>query len=147
MFVQRTPNGKLLKELKAIEESLSTLCSRKVKLVEEGGRTLESLLIRPNSLAETSCIRDRCEVCIFDENKGKCRVRSIVYSNTSLTCESKGKAYKYGGESSSSAYERANRHVEEGEKCLPGSHVWQHILQHHKEGIHNIRSKFKFEVI
>ena len=44
-------------------------------------------------------------------------------------------------------FERAKQHISEGEQCLPTSHIFQHIISKHQEGIRDIKGSFKFEVV
>ena len=73
--------------------------------------------------------------------------RSIVYSNTCLICKDKGTPHVYWGERAASTYERALQHIEEAKKFNPKSHIYQHILLQHPEGIQDIPGTFRFEVV
>ena len=95
MFVSRTPGGKLLAELKTVENNLAKVGNRRIKLVEEGGKTLANLLVKPNPLKPKLCSRGDCQVCLFVGSKGGCMQRSSCYVNTCLVCKSRGKMYQY----------------------------------------------------
>ena len=73
--------------------------------------------------------------------------RSVCYVNTCLECERKGEQFVYWGETSSSAYERSIQHIREGERCQPRSHIFQHIIAKHPEGISSIKRTFQFRVV
>ena len=147
LFVPRTPGGRLISLLKQQEENLNRFSSQRIKLTEEGGTTLEKLLIIPEPNKPVECIRSQCQVCRFPDNKGGCDRRSVCYVRTCLECESNGEPHKYWGETSSSLFVRSGQHISEGEKCLPTSHIWQHILFKHPQGIHSIRDNFKFQMV
>ena len=71
----------------------------------------------------------------------------VTYVNLCLECKGKGTPFKYCGETSGSLYEHANVHISEGESCLISSHMCQHILCKHPEGIRDLRSNFRFGVV
>ena len=109
---------------------------------------MEDLLVNtPDNNSDKLCTRLKYQVCNFDESKGMCMERSIVYSNTCLICKDKGTPHVYWGESAASTYERALQHIDEAVSCNPKSHIYQHILMHHPEGIKDIQGSFKFQVI
>ena len=64
-----------------------------------------------------------------------------------LKYEEKGEPHRYWGETSGSLYERGNQHLDEGGRCLPTSHIWQHLLLRHPEGLGDLRSNFRFSVV
>ena len=97
MFVPRTPNGRLLMELKEVENNLSKVGRRRVKLVEEGGKTLGSLLVKPDPLKTKLCSRGDCQICLFSGSKGKYNQRSSCYVKTCLICKAQGNDFKYWG--------------------------------------------------
>ena len=119
---------------------------RKLKIIEEGGKSLEDMLVNVNS-SDVTCGRLKCQVCNFENTKGRCRIRGVCYVGSCLLCEEKGTPHRYWGETSASLYERFLQHVGEREGCVPTSHIWQHILLHHPDGLKDIRGCFKFEVV
>ena len=131
--------------LKRMEADMNRVSRRKVKIIEEGGNTIEDTLV--NISDNKTCGRMKCQVCSFSDNKGDCRKRSVCYLNKCLICEERGTPHRYWGDSSSTLYERALQHVDEGEGCVPTSHIWQHILLHHPDGVNDIKGTFKFEVV
>ena len=98
-------------ELKTVWSNLAKVGMRKVKLVEEGGKTLASLLVRPNPLKAKLCDQGDCQVCLFSGAKGRCGLRSSCYVNTCLACKTQGKSFKYWDETSDSVYERSKSHM------------------------------------
>ena len=59
----RTPGGGLVTLLKKKEYEINMFSSQRVKIVEEGGVTLESLLVRSDPNKEINCVRDKCQIC------------------------------------------------------------------------------------
>merc|ERR1712082_453479 len=52
LFIPRTDNGKLMRELKVIEEAMNRIGKYRVKIIEEGGLTLLSALSSKNPLGD-----------------------------------------------------------------------------------------------
>ena len=73
-----------------IEDDINKVSSYKVKIVEEGGKTIGDILIKKNPLTSSKCERYDCQVCPFEKSKGGCNRRSILYSNTCVKCEEGG---------------------------------------------------------
>ena len=122
-------------QLKKVESDLNEFTSQKVKIVEEGRVSLKDLLTNPAPNKEVTCVREKCQVCRFKGSKGGCKVRSVCYAAVCLDCQKGGQAWTYWGETLGTMYERALQHVSEGERCLPESHIWQHLLSKHPEGL------------
>ena len=53
----------MVSELKKVELRLNTFSNYRVKIVEQGGQTLDSLLIKKNPLGDGLCSDDNCNVC------------------------------------------------------------------------------------
>ena len=84
LFVPRTQEGRLITKLREVQESLNKLGTRampKIKLVEEGGVMIKSLLVRSDPWKDIACTDTQCSTCQpgEDAKPGKCRVRSVVY--------------------------------------------------------------------
>ena len=89
--------GGLAGKLKKIEKDLNKLTRGKVNIIEEGGKTLEQMLVNAEPMQITTCFRDKCLICAFPEGRGKCRERSVCYVNTCQECERRRTPYKYWG--------------------------------------------------
>ena len=63
-----------------------------------------------------------------------------------LQCKKEGREYSYWDETSTSLFERGNKHIEEGEQKLEGSHIYIHMKDNHPE-LKGIRDHFKFRVV
>ena len=122
---------------------------RRVKIVEEGGTTLQTLLCKKNPLGERLCDRWDCKVCNFVEAKGKCQAKSVVYTNTCIMCEQDGLDCKYWGETAATLYIRSKQHVGDAEDKLTSSHIHQHLVKAHPEALETgeWKDKFRFEMI
>ena len=75
-----------------------------------------------------------------------CYARSGCYKNVCLLCKEIGKKKEYIGETSLSGYERANCHVDEGERRKTTSHINQHLTEYHPE-CRNIRAAFGTRIV
>ena len=118
LFVPRTPGGALATRLKKIETSLNQVGIKKIKIIEEGGTTLESLLIKKSPMKEKLCERSNCQICNFEGSKGKCALRGVTYTDTCLECERMGYNAKYYGETSASTHWRALQHISDADREL-----------------------------
>ena len=141
IFIPRPHQGGLCKIIKQIESDLNQVGLRRVKVVEEGGQTLSSQLVRSNPLGDKTCRRENCQVCLFKGGKGQCKLRSACYVNTCLICKQRGLNIKYWGETSKSTYERAKTHMGEARKQHQTSHIVQHLREFHKGETVNLRGK------
>ena len=102
MFVHKTWGGGLVRRLKVIENSLNKVTKKKVKLIEKGGSTLESILVKVNPPGDQRCLEKLCQVCGFVGAKGHCQDKSVFYTDTCIKYEEEGIVSKYYGETSAS---------------------------------------------
>ena len=128
-----------MKSLKNAETDLNRVGKKKVKLVEEGGKTLASVLVRTNPLKGKTCRMGDCHICVHKGSKGNCRLRSTCYTNTCLICKQRGMDVKYWGETSESTYERSKTHMDEARRGYNTSHIRQHLDKFHSGEIVNLR--------
>ena len=126
LFVAQTPNGELASRLKKAEAELSQLCGNKVKIVEQAGVSLKTILVKANPLGELKCGRPLCLPCRHDDKKSDCKVRSITYQTTCLACKSDGIDRRYIGESARSAYERGVEHQTGYNSQSLDNHMYKH---------------------
>ena len=70
IFLPKTPRGVLARRIKEIEANLNKVGMRKVKVVEEGGRQIQDMLVIKNPLGERLCDKLDCQVCQFSNSKG-----------------------------------------------------------------------------
>ena len=131
LFVPQTVGGELARRLKAAEEELSVLLKDKVKIVEQTGKTLKSVLVKADPSSAASCGRDKCVICLDEKQRGTCKVRSVTYQTSCQTCTGQGREAVYIGESSRSVYERSLEHLEDYKKQREESHMYTHAIEAH----------------
>ena len=134
LFVQATP-GEILK--KRIQE-VANSSGFQLRIVEKGGRTLKSMLMKSDVKPNKRCWDQECPICMTGE-QGKCNKENAGYTIQCKTCwESeerkdapiKQKRYIMHGETSRSARVRCKEHknaLERKEK----SNLWEHCVLEH----------------
>ena len=130
LFIPYTVEGELARRLKAAEADQSKLIKDKVKIVEETGQTMTSLLTKADP-STASCGREQCVVCKDEKQRGKCKARSVTYQTSCNACTAKGKEAIYIGESSRSVFERSLEHLEDFKKEKDNSHMFSHTTEAH----------------
>ena len=75
-------------------------------------------------------------------------MRSVLYTDTCVICEEKGIIAQYYGETSASAGERSEQHLNNARGIKQFSHIWGHILKAHPDyqGA-DLRRHFRFDVV
>ena len=125
VFIPHTPSGELRKQLQEEEYKLAkVLGTRRVKFVERGGRSLQSILCVSNPWGKRHCGR-KCPMC-DNGDLGKCRKESVVYEIKCVVCEKVGKRRVYVGETGKSGWERAAQHWEGWRNKSPKSCLHKH---------------------
>ena len=83
------------------------------KIVERGGGTIASKLVRSNPWANSKCGRKMCLPCLISSKPINCTRRNLVYETFCKACgEGVGEdKYVYVGESARSVCERYGEHV------------------------------------
>ena len=138
----------VLGEMRKVETHLNRISKKRVKLVEEGGTTLESILVKSNPLGEAKCTRETCQICRFEKSRGGCQKRSVLYTDTCLVCEEMGVVAKYYGETSASCSERSEQHISDAVNKKKSSNIWVHCQAAHPDvGYRATRDLFRFEVV
>ena len=131
MFVPRTPGGKLLSQLKEVEENISRVTKRKVRLLEETGSKMRELLCRSDPWEGEPCGRPKCATCSTEWGKqGACRTRSVVYENLCIPCREKKVVTRYVGETCRTLYERGKEHQSDALSSSKNSHWREHAKEH-----------------
>ena len=97
MFVPFTPNGGLIKALRAEEEKLDSMTGYRLKLVERAGSKLEDVLHKSDPWCGADCGRAGCLLCRTKTRSGvgkssECSKRNIVYQTWCVTCLEKDEA-------------------------------------------------------
>ena len=119
------------KQLQKEDDNIvKTMGSRRIKFVERGGKSLESLLCKTNPWKDVHCGRGDCVICRSGKG-GQCRTESCVYEVKCLQCEEKGIKRIYIGESGKSGYERMIQHWRSWRGREKDSFLWKHDLLDH----------------
>ena len=79
---QEHQGGGLATPIRKLETKLNAVGTRRVKIIEEGGLTLESILVKKNPLGDSKCADASCNICTYQGSKGNCKMRSVIYTNT-----------------------------------------------------------------
>ena len=105
IIVPATPNSELAKMLRNIADQ-ETDKSKRFKIVERGGRTIERTLMRPNPTGSEGCQKSDCPVCTQEGGGRSCHVSNVCYDIKCKPCENS----VYFGESHRNIYTRGREH-------------------------------------
>ena len=124
IFVQSTP-GEVLK--KGVQDVMSEN-GMKVKVVEQGGRTIRSLLQKSDIHPKTACEMVDCPICLTKPS-GMCSKESVGYEIWCFECEKDGVRSIMHGETGRTARMRCGEHRDN----LAGKRggLWEHCLLFH----------------
>ena len=125
LFVQSTPGGVLRNAIEKV------VCDSglKVRVVEKGGRKVQSLLMKTDVSETIQCGRPECVICLSG-GKGPCNREGVCYSITCLKCLDVGKKTQMFGETGRTGRIRCGEHW----KALvdkKNSNLWEHCLSVH----------------
>ena len=121
LFVPATPNSKLKKEMQT--HILNS--NIRIKVVEESGTKMIRMLQKNDPFKDTDCKRNDCFVCTTSKS-GNCKSSGITYK---IECEG-GCPFIYHGQTSSNAYTRGLKHLEDYEKRRDKC-MWKHCENEH----------------
>ena len=130
--------GALAKHLKEKEMEIARLTRTKVRIVEQAGDQLSSILTNSNPF-KTPCGRVGCTVCMQEGKEGTCYTSNVVYASEYTLCtklEEKEKAevvLKYIGETSRTLREREREHQQDYLSNPEKSHRREHVTLHHHQ--------------
>ena len=131
LFVENTRGGKYAAMLREKEGELAQITGFRVKIVEQSGTSLKALLVRSNPWSGGKCGRFACLPCEAGAEDSKCFKRNILYESLCLECAKEGKEAVYVGESSHSAYERAQDHMGDYRDKAEDSNMNNHAQTQH----------------
>ena len=137
IFVPATPRSQLKhRYMKEIKET-----GFKVRVVEQSGTTLKSMLQKSDPFKAKRCAKVDCLVCRTD-GKGSCRSTGVTYELVCQAC-----CNKYIGETSRSAYTRGREHLNALERREESSVMWRHSCDRHggniPEFVMNVTGTFR----
>ena len=125
LFVQSTPGGVLKQALsEVVKES-----GLKVRVVEKGGRSLQSLLQKSDVGNNIMCGGPECVLCRTG-GKGPCNREGVCYKVTCMKCLENEVNCQMFGETGRTARIRCGEHM----KALKGrknSNLWEHCVTVH----------------
>ena len=145
LFIPRTHNGALIERLRQVEEGLTTRRGSRtsiprVKLVEQAGVMVKSLLTNEDPWSCRPCSQPQCTTCSGDKT-GDCRTRSVVYSNTCLLCSKEGRYIKYIGETNRTMTERSLKHQSDALTLSQNTHMRDHMTSTHPFNLEEILTR------
>ena len=144
-----TPRSGLRKELQRMDDAFSKVHKvGGVRMVEQGGTTLSSLLVKADPWGGAPCGRgEECFPCTTagDGRVGQCSRESVTYRLICLDCESQGVKATYVGETGRSAFLRGKEHTRGARLRDPKNPMVRHSEDQHNmvEGI----PPFKMEIL
>ena len=146
IFVQATPNGVLAKKFReTIEKFPSDI---KLRVVEKGGRSMQSTLVKTNPGRSIGCSKNNCFSCKNGKGEGgDCRTKNVGYEIGCVEC-SDTKSVLYHGETSKNAYVRGLQHQENYKYKLQSSALYKHAQADHQSRMDvnycmKVKSKFR----
>ena len=102
-FFPATPGQELATAIQEIVDEEGERLDLTVKIIETGGQTLRSQLVRTDL---SGCLMSDCNLCESGAGGGSHTRKGCVYSRTCKVCEKEGISAKYFGESGRSGYNR-----------------------------------------
>ena len=143
IFIPATPRGELARQLKDIAEK-ETEAGLKFKVVEYGGRTVNSEVQKSNPTATPGCDHNDCLACQEGRGKGgPCLKSNIQYELSCNLCSGTDQCL-YIGESARNLYTRGREHVEKYQSKKRNSESF--IKNHQIEKHHDMPADFSAKV-
>ena len=114
----------------------------KVKLVEQSGLMLKTILTSSNPWKLMPCSSPQCTFCLPGKfsKPGSCKVRYVVYTNICLHCSDKGVYSRYNGETGRNTLGRMKEHQAEALARNKRSHMWEHMSSNHPHQLSDVLS-------
>ena len=135
LFVPVTKGGILAKELRKREAEINKFSKQRIKIVEDGGVKLKSLLVKKDPFPKSKCEKKECIICgsLKQENiKYECNSGNVGYRLGCDTCAERGLTRVYEGESSRSARVRGAEHLADLRHNRPKGVLYKHKQNDHK---------------
>jgi hypothetical protein len=132
IFVPHTPGGKLAKTMRNTMERIMGGQRGGMKIVEQVGMSVASMLQKSDPWKEKSCQRAECVVCKHG-GQGDCGKESVRYRVTCVECKDE---HVYEGETSANGYYRGKLHTElyhsKSRPLREKSFMWKHSEDKHE---------------
>ena len=103
-----------------------------IKIVESGGISLKSQLVRPDL---TGCLFPDCYICMSETRGGSHTRRGAVYELQCVACEDQGIVTTYTGETGHNAYHRGSEHISDVRRNETSNAMAKHLNLYHPEKI------------
>ena len=135
LFVPVTKGGKLAKEMRQREEEINRFSQERIKIIEDGGVKLKSLLVNKNPFKEGKCEQKKCILCQTSQSNSDipCNTSNVGYRLQCGTCQDRGQTKVYEGETSQSARIRGAEHARNLKNRNPNSALFKHKQSEHKD--------------
>ena len=135
IMLPATVDGELTNKVKkALDDSQPPLGFRTLVL-EDGGRSLKSDLVRSNPFPRLSCQREDCLMCQVSPSRGKCSASNMVYSiecnRSPCNDENSICTPTYIGETSRSCRVRGSEHLTLYRNGKDNSFMHKHMVEKH----------------
>ena len=129
IMVNATPGGELAKRYKAVVKDNPGPV--KIKIMEQGGRQVKSMLQRNNPGKTRGCNSPDCLACKQGRGKGgDCRKNNVGYE---LVCDLCGaESVCYVGETAQNVYTRGLKHIANYRGKQKDSPLWKHAQMEHE---------------
>ena len=135
-----SPIGELARSLREIANH-EIEAGVKFKIIETGGKTIESQVQLSNPTATTGCDRHDCLPCQTGRGTGgNCSKSNIVYAMECQLCPDDSKCV-YLGESSRNLYSRTKEHLSNYSNRKPKSFILKHQQKKHNGQPGNFNAK------
>ena len=126
LFVQSSPDKLLKKEVQRIVKEHGL----KVRVVEKGGRPLQSFLQRSDVDPQLDCLDSECPLCLTSP-EGLCRMESVGYRIWCMPCEEQGINVVMDGETGRTAKKRCKEHLDAMRSVRQSSNLREHCKAGH----------------
>ena len=146
LFVEQSKGGSLAESIRTTVRRLSPMLGFTVKVVENAGSKLGSVLSNKDPWAGQMCGRPKCPPCTQDEEDVEaCKATNILYESLCKDCNPGKKAIKnsalyddrleasiYVGETSRSLFCRSSEHQRDYKSQKEDSHMIKHWITSHQ---------------
>ena len=141
MFVDATPDDKLLKMLKYTEEKHMINEDFRIKFVSKAGRKLKDLF-QCKSMSNKTCEGNNDKPCVNSNGKGiqshLCKQNRVSYYAKCLSCKDEGRKRVYYGETARNLHARSIEHYNALQNKSKSSFLYKHINKEHRNNPQNV---------
>ena len=147
MFIDATPDDKLLKTLQSIEDKFKICEKDRIKFVSKSGIKLKSLLQRRDPF-NSQCKTVNCKPCqnVYGSSSSKCREMNVTYKAQCIKCEDEGKERVYYGETCRNLNIRSQEHYKDCENKSKNSWMYKHMKNEH-DNLTRQECEFRWTVV